>query len=126
VIPSLVINGSQTITDVQLRLNSKGTWELVSFSGPSTTENLPLTCSELDEDVFNLIQPSMSVTDVENLLGCTWFQKVLNRDFQFGVPSFPTYSWEDNKCSSIDIVYQESGEMSSAEIIHNRGGCDFP
>lgn len=122
---SHLVDGSRTLMDVVLKLNSDGTYSIQS----STESALPIFCpGTFSEATFNLIKQAKSADEINTLLGCRWSQQ-LKALFEIDGntnQSSHTFSWLDSACQTLSVVVKDAaGGVELSTLSKNKASCNI-
>lgn len=108
-----LINGSETLTEVTLKLNTDGTYAIQS----GTKSALPFHCpGEFSKATFDKIKSAKDANEIDSLLGCRWHSQQTSDDI-------PVFSWLDSSCQSLSVVIDDSLGGNSSSLEQNYASC---
>lgn len=121
---SHLVDGSRTLIDVVLKLNSDGTYSIQS----STESAFPIFCpGSFSETTFSLIKQAKSADEINTLLGCRWSQQQKSL-FEFTgntSQSSHAFSWLDSACQTLSVVVKDTtGQVELSTLSKNKAGCN--
>lgn len=116
-----LINGSQSLLDVVIKLNPDGTYEIQS----GIESALPFVCSsKFTTATLDLIKSAKGKDEVNSILGCHWYNQ--SKSSYNGAEASLSVSWLDSSCQTLYVGFDSgSGNVSFKSVEQNNAGCNL-